>query len=182
MKITMTDPLAILPYCVRDGIPTMRDSEMAGLFDAMAEAGTARTVFYDGTVNNRDEFVREMKRRDTHLFVVRERETLLAFFWLNTLEGRSARIHFCGFRPLFGRSSAVARECLKRTLHMRAGADFVLDTLIGVTPVENRLAVRMLKRAGMIPVGVIPGMLDNAYTRQPMDALVSYCTRKEFTA
>jgi hypothetical protein len=172
----------ILPYCEIDGIPTLKDSELAHLFDMIHDQGVLPVVFYDRTVTDRAGFVREMKRRDTWPFVVYGGDDeIMAIFWLNTFEGRSARIHFCGFPAIHGKAVQVARECLFRTLTMQAHGGYVLDTLVGVTPVDNKLAIRMLTRAGMVGIGVVPGMLDNAYTHQPMDALVSYATRKEFS-
>lgn len=172
--------ITILPFCKIDGVPTLRDSEIKALFEAMKEQGHLKTVFYDKSVVDADGFVREMKRRDTNFFAVYDLDkTPLAIFWLNTHEGRSARVHFCTFKAAFGRAPSIGRECLSRTLQMKADDEYVFDCLIGITPADNKLAVRALKRAGMVASATIPSMLYNAYTNKPMDAVLGYCTRKE---
>jgi|GEM_PF-491745 len=172
--------IRILPYCFQDGIPTMRDSEIAELFDMMRNQGCLPVVFYDKSVIDSAGFIREMKRRDTHFFVAYTiNKTPLAMWWLNTFEGRSARIHFCAFKAAFGISPTIGRECLARTLQMQVDGAYILDCLIGITASSNKLALRALKKAGMIAASTIPNMLYNGYTNKPMDAVLSYCTRKE---
>jgi len=141
----------ITPYLSYDGIPTFRDSFIKKLFDRMVIDDTARVVFYDGKIKNRDQFLDFIKSPGVILYVAHE-DLPLGCLWLTDFEGKMARTHFCFFKGI-GRKQAVA---LAVQMANTAMANFELDMLIGFTPVWNRAALLFLHRCGAKRMGGLP--------------------------
>lgn len=178
----MTFPL--IPYCSIDGVPTLKDSDLAGLFDKMERDGTVSSVFYGGEVCSRQEFVEYFQAADNRLWVVLDDDDnsiTSGYFWVNTFEGRSARIHFCLFREAWRKrkTQRIALTGIETLLWTKTGdGDYLFDCLIGVTPKKNRTACRFIKSIGAVEAGVVPQMLWNAWQGESMDALLTYFTRE----
>lgn len=168
----------IVPYLLNDGIPNFRDSEIKGFYDRMVREGTADKVFYDGTVKSADDFLRMMRGRGNALYVVFEQAEPWGFCWLNHFKMKSARIHFCAFRPAWGRAHEYARGSMSQLINLRlADGSYWHDVFCGYTPETNKLAIRMLKQAGMKIVGTIPNKLWIASEKRTVGAVVSYFSR-----
>ncbi len=174
--------IRLVPYCSLDGIPTFRDSELATFFYWMEQEGSLPKVFYDGTVTTREEFLSFCHNpKNTFWFLLNEDSgNYIAFCWVNSIEGRSARIHFCTFRRnVTPRLNIDAgHTTIKTILWIKKNDKFLLDCLIGVVPTTNRTACRFIKSIGAIKVGVVPQMLWNAWSGDNMDALITYFTRE----
>ena len=169
-----------IPYFHVDGVPTLRDSQIKDLWIRMVGEGTARTVFIDGTVQSADDFLASMKHPGNQLWVFMEDGEPLVFFWLNSFEGRTARVHFCAFKTVWGRrAKEIAADGLKLCLTDRDGKGPLLDCLIGYTPVRNRLACRFIQKIGMRPVGEVPNLLFDAYEGQSITGLITSCTMED---
>ena len=62
--------MKVRPFIYVDGIPTMRDSELWGLFDKMLRDETESEVFYDSRISNHIDFIKFMKSPKNMLYVV----------------------------------------------------------------------------------------------------------------
>ena len=85
------------------------------------------------------------------------------------------------FRDSWGRRCDAlhhAGAMLRHVLTRRDSAGYVLDTLVGLTPVSNPLAVRFVQAAGMRKLGIIPhGAVLHYEGRRPVDAVLTVGTR-----
>lgn len=170
-----------IPYFHVDGVPTFKDSQIMELWHRMEREGTAKRVFYGGTVLSAQDFLAYMKDPENHLWVFVEDGKPVAFFWLNNFEGRTARIHFCAFKAVWGdQARKIGADALKLCLEDRDGEGPLLDCLIGYTPAKNRLVRRFIREIGMETVGEVPALLFDAQEEQGVKGLIVSCTRENF--
>lgn len=146
----------LITYHTKDGIPSLKDSAIMALFDTMESEGLVDTVFYDGSVQDRETFLNVMKAN--YLGMVVE-EKPIAFFWLTDRNARRCQIHFCFFKEARGKR---ALEVGKFILDVLAGAH--LDCLVGYIPDFNKPAISFFKRLGVEFAGTIPHGIYNHRT------------------
>lgn len=141
-----------------DGIANVSDSQIRELYERAKQEGVGELVFRDGTVDSATDFLREMKAPGTTLFLLYSRGLLAGFVFLNRFEGRSARIHFCLFRLVWGRESrALGHWTLRQLLWLRDGEGrFVFDMLLGYVPEANPIACRYCRKIGGRVEGRLP--------------------------
>ena len=144
--------------------------------------GLVPVVFYDGSVRCLEDFHACMQDGGTLPFVMSSNAgKIIMFCWLNCIEGVTARIHFTFFKDSWGRKRdalGYAKAMLRHVLTRRDSAGYVLDTVVGMTPVSNPLAVRFVQAAGMQKVGFIPhGAVLHYEGSQPVDAVLTVATR-----
>lgn len=110
---------------------------------------------------------------------------------LEGLNGASSRVHFSVLPAIRGESAVTAalvlhdfvfalkRVPLDPQTPQEGPRQPYVETLVGVTPVSNRLAVRFIQRVGFKPIGIIPKAVDLAYRGIIDDGLLSIKTRQE---
>ena len=87
-----------------DGIPSLRDSEILGLYDVMVDEGVADTIFFDGEVSSRDDFLEAMTNHNNNILYVLKADGELAIAcWLNHFNGKTAQMHWTCFRKFWNR-------------------------------------------------------------------------------
>lgn len=122
MEITM------LGYSAFDGIPTMTDSEVMGLYDRMVKDGTNETVFYDGSAYDAESFLSLMKHGLNQLWVVSLDRDVIGVVWLNELQRKSAAFHFCFFSNAWGADTvAIGKKIVMDLLNMKSSSGYVFD-------------------------------------------------------
>lgn len=128
------------------------NGEIDRLFEAGMADGALPVVLYDGPVS--PESFRAFVRRPDVVFaaVIRGREWL-GFFYLTSLEGRVARLHFCSFRAARADIEVLGRMALDWCFRT-----FELQALIGAVPVINGGAVAYARAMGGREMGRVPGM------------------------
>lgn len=160
------DKLIIRPFAYHDGIPSMRDSDIAHLYDLMIRDNTFEKVFFDGSIHNSDSFVQFIKSRENVVFVAFE-ETPVAFGWLNNFKYSTAQAHFCFFSEVWGRSEEIGRAMLDKIFSL-----IDLDMLIGMVPAFNEAAVRFAQDCGAVLIGEFPyGSVDGTGNSHPTKIL-----------
>lgn len=104
-------------------------------------------------------------------------------FTLNGFQGKAAQLHHCFHPDYFGKKALqVSKEVLDQIAHYNENGVHLLDTLIGITPESNRLAIRFLKLNGFETVTVIPSgfyMADEDRYEGAMFSLHDLKTRRE---
>jgi len=175
------DRMMIVPYMLFDGVPSMKDSELMELYECMVWEGTAETVFYDGGVKSKYDFLSFIKGPGVHFHKVLDDDGELAgVFWLTDIEHKSAVGHFCFFSSVWGDSQEYFREIMKRLLLAEdADGEYMFHVLIGVTPEWLTSALKMIRKAGMIECGRIPYRVYKAADDNYHAAVISYFTREE---
>lgn len=157
------DGWRLFPYVAIDGMPTMTDSFIMGLYEKMENEGLAHKVFIEGTLKTKEEFLNLMKFRITKLFVLKKEEKIGGFFWLNNFGAKSAEFHFCLFSVIYGKDSIeVSKNVVCRLLEMKCGENHLYDMLYGVVPESNTLARRWTRKMGFKLLGMMPSAIYDA--------------------
>lgn len=148
----------LLAYTAIDGIPTMTDSEVMGLYGRMEEDGTADTVFYDGSVRSAEDFLNAMKKGLNRLFMVSIDRGVSGVIWLNDFEVRRAAFHFCFFSNAWGKDLVKAgKKCVIYLLNMENGDEYpIFDALTGLVPIINERANEWCLKMGFSVLGTLP--------------------------
>ena len=168
----------ISAYIKIDGQRNFKDSEIMSLYDRMAEEGTVNTVFQDGLVTCREDFLREMKTVN-RLHIVFDGKEPVAVVWLNRFEGRTARLHFCFFKKIWGvKSVEIGRFICSELLNYQYENEFIYDALIGRIPASNTLAIRFFEKVGVKFVGELPEGHWNDRTKKSEPCFVVYINRR----
>ena len=156
--------MKVRPFIYVDGIPTMRDSELWGLFDKMLRDETESEVFYDSRISNHIDFIKFMKSPKNMLYVVLEDDDPIAFGWLNNLKNETAEAHFCLFSEAWKWSVEVGKLLIEKAL-----ATSELKMLVGYIPEFNQMALDFARKCGAIKLGTLPyGAVDRTGTLHPM--------------
>ena len=197
----------LMPYTRIDGVPTFRDSEIMDLYDRMVSDGTSETVFSDGSVNSRDDWLRSMTSGDNKLYVMKivdagdpgrgilsayprpegiENGSAALVLWLNGFEGKVARMHWACFKEFWNKGSVEMMKFALREImgledhnafHMGRGGYF-LDVLIGLVPVTNTRAIEFSRKCGAVAETVIPYGICGRDSIS-VDAMLVYFTRDQ---
>jgi hypothetical protein len=153
----------LFPYIPIDGIPTMTDSFIMGLYEKMAIEGLAHRVFIEGIVKNKEDFLYVMKFKKTRLFVLKKEENIGGIIWLNNFGVKTAEFHICLFSAIYGREFIkVGKKAVCMLLEMKCGENYLFDMLFGVVPESNTLARSWARRMGFKILGMMPNALFDA--------------------
>ncbi len=162
---------SILPYVYLDGVPTFKDSHLKEIFVRMMEQGYVERVFYDGSVQSPDEFVEFFKRPDRHLHVFMG-DIPLSLFWVDQIEHKSCRLHFCGLKEAGRDVISMGKEAINLL-----SEHFLL--IHGEILESNKSACRFVQKCGGELMGVMPNKLYNYYKDEMEDAVLFYYNKGE---
>jgi hypothetical protein len=143
----------IIPYTEIDGIRTLRDSQVREIFSRMDPA----VMFPQGSVRTADDLLAFWKHYAIAHVIEHEGEFVWAA-WLTGLQPTHAYGHFC---KLGGK--VPGRELVKRTLDYWWGA-LPLSVIVGLIPEDNRAAINLMRRSGLIVRKPIRNMIYNVHT------------------
>lgn len=175
-----TQKLTITPYNnVKNGMANFSDPYLRQVFLRIAVEGTLHKINFDKKINNNIEFIAFIKQKKHSVFFVKAGEEEVGFFWLTKFNQKSAFINYCLFKNFWGRKSIkISQICIGYILGRKnANGDYLLDILLGLTPINNRLAVSFLIKSGMQVLGKIPGICTDYHNNKVVDGLLSYKTR-----
>lgn len=170
----------LVQYIEIDGIRNFPDSYLKYLFDRIAEERQLEKLFYDGSIKTNEEFLNLMKYSANKLFLIFCDDEIAGIIWLNGFETRSAVLHFCLFRRFWGdKALFIGKATLNELLYMKDPEGHIFDVLLGLTPANNKLAVRYIQKIGMNVAGELPKAIWDAKLQQSISGVVSYITREE---
>lgn len=174
----MDNSYALIPYAVVDGVPSFKDSEIAGWFERLEKENLARWAFFGGALLSGAELVRFVKTAGIFTFTVwaggAGAAEMVGFFWLDRFVQRACFLHHVIFRKFHGaEATAIGVFVLSEVLRLG-----MADTILGLTPANNPLAVRYARRIGMQPAGRLPNIFYDAYANQSVDGILTYTTRE----
>lgn len=170
----------MVPFGEVDGIRTYKDSEILELYRrVMAESGAQ--MFRDRSIADGPAFLRMAKAQGTAFHVAYVRGQVAGCVWLTHFHDRLAQVHFFIFREFWGQdASGLGQHCLRELIHKRCNdGEYWLDMLLGLTPADNRLAVRFAKKCGWKQLCELPYGTFNADTGKSSPAILSAVTRED---
>ena len=150
------------------------------IFDRACRERILARTYYDGTVQTKEDFIKDVLRPGSLPFLVLWEGRPAGFTWFNSIEGRSARGHFLIFRDAWGKKRTIPiGRGIFTYIMTRADQDgYLFDVILGLTPVKNVLAWRLALMCGAVSVGVIPHGAYIAAIGKSEDALLMSVTRK----
>lgn len=153
---------------------------LAGVFDRMVAEDLLSRVFYDGSVQNGEQFLAEVLRPGSLPFAIMAGDEVACFTWLNSIEGRSARGHFVFFRKFWGRKTSVpiGRRYFGYILTLRDQGGYLFDSVVGITPRANALSWKFALQCGCALVGTLPRFAWLANRGESADAVAVAATRE----
>lgn len=171
--------ITLFPYAEVDGVRNIPDSVMRELYAEMGDL--ADLAFYDGSVQDSFSFLEFVKRPGVLTWIVCQDKTPVAIIWFTEFRMTTAYMHYCFFESVSTFSKVkIGREVLRQTLEMKTpGGEYVFETILGLTPADNKGAVKFARAIGMEPVGIIPNGTYNHWLDTKHDGLLSYAVRKE---
>jgi len=154
----VTNEISIIPYAEVNGAWSLNDTTLEDCWRRMVDEGTARLVFWDGTVRDAAGFIAAMKRPSNLVVFGHDGEQLLGFAWLNGIARNHAHAHFCFFRASWGRASLRLGQAIVGYWESFDDADggALFDVLVGETPDNLTKALKFIKRLGFERLGTIP--------------------------
>ena len=150
-------------------------STLCEIYDKIVGDDVAGKVFWDGTINSRGDFVSCMSNWDNIIYGVYDGDKWFAVAWINCFVGKTAQLHYCVFRDGHGRPE-IGRDMVNFIMHLKYNGEYCIDALVGITPKENRLAVRYMKKSGF---SVLEDTVyyKHAITGEFIPVVTSICTR-----
>lgn len=149
----------------------LSDGEVRELFHRVEREGLYDSFFHGAQCKTADEFLAYARDAGTWMFRIDRDGETVAFAMMDTFSAESAHFHHCHFRAGWKHTLETAKAVLA---WLREACPSV-STLIGVTPADNRLAIRYAERCGFKILGVIPRSL-TAKDGTVMDAVLSVYT------
>jgi hypothetical protein len=130
-------------------------------WESLKKLGAYKKRFPHGDVNNFDDFMKVVVDPDSILFLVFNKEDMIPVgeFMLTNFSGLSANIHF-SLNPKYYRWGVqIAQDALRQAFTLER-ADFpgekMLESIIGITPVSNKLALMFNEKVGFKEIATIP--------------------------
>jgi len=175
----MMNNLVVIPYTQINGEWTLRDDIVKGFYRLMASQGTARVVFYSGTVKNEDEFLAACRISHT-VFILENTGRPVAIGWLNNFMGSSANAHWVTFKGSWGteKTHEAIQATLRYWFHFMKDGKPLFNVLLGIYPEENKRIDKFAKEAGFTVIGTIPGLIYNFWENRTVGAVFSYIERR----
>lgn len=171
----------------------LSDRQLMQFWNMVLASGRDRDVTYCMPPVDTLGFCRWMREDGVHPWIVLFRGVPCGFYYLTNLEGKSANVHFCTLPMSTHRTGSklpvvvgfgmFALGSLLWEKNVSGG--FRMDTIIGVTPVVNRRAVKFIHKVGAQDIGVVPGACWYYDTNENVPGLVTVYTREtlpEWTA
>jgi len=169
---------SLLPYCKVDGIRTVSDSQIIELFKKTTDEGLDKIVFYEGTIKTDESFLQLAKSQGTFFYLLYKHKDLVGYTWLNRLENKTARQHYCVFKKYWGDSEALGKFTINTFLNQKdKDGVYLLDLLTGYIPAWNERAIKFSLKCGGKTYGEIPNAIYNATAKQSEPAVFIYYTR-----
>lgn len=165
----------------------LTDGDILDFWHSVRESGRAHRFFWDEDAKTDEGFRDFVRRADVDFWLVRYFGITMAACWLTGRRGRMACIHFCvlpvgGVRRVGGVPIQIrAGEFMLGELlgkKTRTGRH-ALDVLVGMTPKNNRPALKYAEALGGRFVGYMPGGAWFKDENINIDLVLTEYTRKE---
>lgn len=127
-----------------------------------------------------DAFIRRVEDPFTMFILYSDALGPVGHHFLENFTGESCVGHFNILRRSHGKAALkLGRAALRLLFSSTKGSSSVpyIQTMMGLTPIHNRLACRFIEKIGMVPKTIIPNSC--YHEGQPSDCLLTVITRDE---
>lgn len=173
----------ILPFRNEHGVPNFSNTHLAQIFRRMAMEETVSKVFFDGSINNTSDFIKFCHNPDNEVFILKSWGRDAGFFWLNRFRHKSFFITYCFFKNFWGRQAQEISDAALDFLFSRTDdyGEHQTDVLLGLTPADNRLALKFMLKNNMTIFGRVPDFIYDHQEGKSIDGIISYLQREKST-
>lgn len=143
--------------------PSLAIALLSKYYAQLEDDNTLHHAFYDGGVKSFYDFRNFcLDRLNLHYVIYSELyDAPVCHFYLNGFQGLTCMIHFSLSSTVYGHGESVAfaKDALDLVFKLRReNAPLpITRTLVGLTPITNKLAIRFLKAVGFQPLGTLDG-------------------------
>jgi hypothetical protein len=170
----------LVPYFHTGEDYNMSDSYLSQAYRRTVIEKAIHKIFYDGTIKNTNDFISFFKQEDIELFFVYYKGEEAGFLWLSPFVQKSAFITYCLYKNFLRESLVISQACINGIFSRKNKDDeAIFDTLLGLTPASNKLALKFLRKNGMEVVGKIPGLIFDNAKNKSIDGIISYLSRSQ---
>lgn len=171
------DGVSFVPYTEINGIRTVLDEDVRKVFDTMESDETLQIVFCDGSVSDRDYFLKFMKVENNLVSFIFYKNKIVGFAWINGISKNYCYSHFCLFKSVWGKKTdTIGRMLIDYWMGFKdESGDGLFDILIGMIPSFNTSAINFIKKLGYVVIGEVPMIARRQSTKGPMT--ISYYRR-----
>lgn len=168
--------MKIIPYVEHDGMWTLPNSYLKSVWDEMVDQKTDKLVFHNGRVKSPEDFIRWLRLPYNHvMFIVDSESKPLLFSWLNGVEDKHGWYNFNVFKRGWGKGRDLIKESLDYWFSIKTkNGDYTFKIILGITPADNRLAIRTIGKLATSQTDVIPDFATNYHTGKRYGIVISY--------
>lgn len=178
-------------------ISDLSDRELMQFWAAVCASGRDRSFMYCFPKMDGSDFCRFLRQPFINPWLVLFRDVPFGLFYLADRKGKTAQAHICTLPmgTMRTRETPIGRLPAVRALGIYAmgkalwernvSGGFIMDTLVGFTPVCNKDFVKYVHSIGAQDCGIVPGICYYHDTNENVPGLITYCTREflpEWTA
>ena len=169
-----------MQHCLLRHKNSLKDFDLYEIWDRLLGSGTAKTLFYDGSVNTHHEFRDFMRQDGNQMFAAYFDGKPAGVVWMNDMHAHNARVHGAYYRETWGRKGEELPKSIMLGRYTMATLlrSFPFDVLYGTIPVWNKTAIKFSVRCGAKPVGVVPHGAWMADKGESVDAMMLATTRE----
>lgn len=177
--IHLEDGIALMPLSEKKNSSALSDTFLGQVFRRIVREESVYKLFYDGSVRDTRDFIEFMRNPENEIFFVNQNGKEVGFFWLGNFRQKSYFINYCFYKEFWGDAAqAISRVCIDFIFKRKnAHGDYLVDVLLGLTPANNKLAVKFLLKNGMTILGKVPGFLYDSIEDKTVDGIFSYRQR-----
>ena len=165
--------LTVWPYIKNQGIWTIPDQVIIGVWDKMCELDRVKTTWWDASIVTQEDFIKFMQ--DPYIFptiiVDRDEVRFKVFAWLSDFNDGVARAHFCYLDKY---DFDVGKMMVN--FWQKLGT---LNVIIGTIPESYKAALKFVERLGFEIIGTIPDICNMVYLNRREGGVVSYYLMEE---
>ncbi|HAX95801.1 MAG TPA: hypothetical protein DCY35_04665 [Prolixibacteraceae bacterium] len=163
----------IIPYVKNERFCTLKDEILEEIFQILVKENLLRKVFIAGKVFTPSDFVNFCHAKSGCLFFVWEQKPS-AFFWLEYEYEKAIWVNFCIFKDFIGGAATeIGKLALDYLWHFEYNGEPAIESIAGMTPVDNVMAVKYAQRIGGTPIGVLKNFIYDHYSNKYVDAIIT---------
>lgn len=171
----------LMPY-VFDGVTwSISDDTMLAIWKMLLDAKIVNKLFFgmDMTVQGFFSLIKSPTNMIHIIFLPDLRPAMMA--WLNSWGYNYAFAHFTGFPWTWGQSEQLIRQTIDYWFGFkRKDGTPMLDILFGLTPADNRLALRVIQRAGLKVLTKVPQIQFGVDPATRVGGVYTILTREDY--
>lgn len=169
----------IVPFLGPAGTQNFTEKYLGQVYRRIVREESVYKIFYDGSVNNTYDFKRFATNKENELFFPKFKGRDVGFFWLNRFRQKTVFITYCLYKEFWGTDAlTVSKVCIDFIFERKDPfGQHQVDVILGLTPANNKLAIKFLLSNNMVIMGKLPAAVHDVHKNTTVDGVFSYIQR-----